>query len=133
MAKFSWNTEESNIHFIPPHYYGDAVRRLFLAGAVLMAATLPFFSGDIYEPLPLSLSIIIILIIAAGFTSPRYFLSAAVNVIISAGAVLIFEWYAVQSYIRFGGADNFFWTNQILSLIFLIALYYGVKTVREFR
>ncbi len=113
----------------PEHYYGDTVRSLFIAGAVCMALTLPMFSGDIAEPLQVSILGILIVSIAAGVTSPRYRWSATVNAIISICAVVIFESYAVNAYVHKTGTW-FLFTNQILAFIFLLALYYAIKTMR---
>lgn len=112
------------------HYYGRIVRRLFVVGAVIMAATLPFFSDKIYEPLSLSILVIVVISIVAGFNSPRYYWSVILDVLISAAAAMIFEYYAVNAYRDFRPI-NFFWANQLLMLTFLVALYFSIKTLRE--
>lgn len=111
------------------HYYGDIVRRLFIASAFIMAATLPFFSANIEQPILMSIMGILVLGVAAGLTSPSYASSAIINVLIAIVSVAVFEGYAVVEY-KLHGANIFFIANQTMALIFLSALYYGVKTIR---
>jgi hypothetical protein len=109
------------------HYYGDLVRKLFIVAAVFMVVTLPiFYFTDIHEPLAFSLGAIVILGVAAGLTSPGILLSVAINLCISIVGFFFFEYYAVRASLY----SPFFFTNQILALLFLIALYYSIKTLR---
>ncbi len=111
------------------HYHGDKVRSLFIAAAVIMAATLPLVARQVQESLAVSIVSIVIVSIAAGLSSPRYFWSAAFNVVVAVVALSAFEYYAVNTYLS-SGMTFFFWVNQVLALLFIIALYYGVKTLR---
>jgi hypothetical protein len=115
------------------HYYGDTVRRFFVTGALFMVATLPFVAEYIALPFTLSLVGILIVSVAAGITSPQFVWSAILNIFISLYAVLQFEWYAVHWYWEYGAGNSFFWINQILAVIFLLALYFAVKTFRGVR
>ncbi len=112
------------------HYYGDAVRRLFLLGAFLMTLTYPFFCSLVLGPNYMSILAIIILGVAAGITNPRQTWVAALDVVISILAVAAFEYHAVHAYQEFSIQSYFFWTNQILTALFLVALYFSVKTMR---
>jgi hypothetical protein len=112
------------------HYYGDEVRRLFLLGAVVMALTLPFFQDLIHQPLEVSLGAILIVGIAAGLTNPRQGWVAMMDIVISIVATLVFEYNAVQNYSLYGSGSGLFWADQVLALIFLVALYYASKTLR---
>ncbi len=116
------------------HYYGDYVRRLFLVGAFLMALTLPFFYVLIMVgPVYLSMFAIVALGVAAGATNPRHRWVAVLDVCISVAAIITFEYHAIYASSPFGAVStvrNFFWTNQTLTVIFLTALYYSVKTLR---
>ncbi len=113
-----------------PHYYGDVVRGLFVLGAILMLLTLPIFSAATPFPAPVSLAIIAVLGLAAGFTSPEHKWTASLNLAIALSGVLGFGYHAVRSYALRTPADLFFWINQVLALVFLIALYYSAKTAR---
>jgi hypothetical protein len=112
------------------HYYGDIVRRLFLIAAFVMAATLPYFSPLIDKPLLMSIVGILVLAVAAGLSSPAYSLTSLLNALVALGAMVVFETYAVQSFTE-SGTDVFFLINQGLALIFLVAFYFGIKTLRS--
>lgn len=113
-----------------PHYYGDAVRRLFLIGALIMSISLPFISELIEGYVHFSLFIIILLGLVAGLISPKRKLVISFNLIISLAAVGVFEYYAVDVYSTSSINNFFFWINQILAVNFLLALYYSSKTFR---
>jgi hypothetical protein len=112
------------------HYYGDSVRKLFVAGALIMAAMLPFFSARVHEPVTLSIIGILVLSVAAGLTSPKQPLTALLDMLIALAAVVIFERYAVGLYSEGEGTSLFFLINQTLAVIFLSALYFATKTLR---
>lgn len=110
------------------HYYGDIVRKLFIAGALVMLASLPFVQWFIPLPIFLSVLFILAIVLAAGFLAPTQKWTIIVDVCLAGLAVLAFEDYAVQSY--FHSQILFFVVNQILAIVFFIAFYYAVKTVR---
>ena len=115
------------------HYYGDIVRKLFIAGSIVMMGALPFFLDEVREPLIVSITAILIVSVAAGLTSPRYSLSPLIDVCVAASAVIVFEWYAINTYRTEGHITLFFLLNQGLAMIFLVALYHAVKTLRAIR
>ncbi|MEK7094472.1 MAG: hypothetical protein AAB903_03995 [Patescibacteria group bacterium] len=115
----------------PIHYYGDTVRRLFVLAALVMVVTLPFFVKQIEQPLIVTIGAILIIGVAAGLTSPRNPWTAMFNILVAVGGVIAFEWRAVEWYARSGDADSFFWITQLLAVIFLLALYFGLKTMRR--
>jgi len=117
-----------------PHYYGDVVRRLFLAVGVVMLTTYPFFR-DILTPLPVSLTMLAVLALAffAGLLNPKQRWVTMLNLGVSAAGVLVFEYYGIKAYGQVGVDARhvtFFVANQVLALLFLAALYYSSKTVR---
>ncbi len=73
-----------------PHYYGDGVRKLFIAGAVVMLVTLPSLQSLISLPVMVSLFVILIIGIAAGLTNPRHVWAAFLNAIIAGGGACCF-------------------------------------------
>jgi hypothetical protein len=116
-----------------PHYYGDTVRFLFLVAAVIMLLTLPMVSEVLNIPTVISVASILVLGAAAGLTNPKQVWDSAINVFISAAGFLIFETTAVWTYrqhIDTVSAERFFLANIGLGLIFMIALYFSVKTLR---
>ena len=112
------------------HYYGDVVRKLFFAAAILMLAGLPFFNNRLPVPTIWSLVVIVTIGFLAGLTNPIEPLPAWINTLASGIGVVIFEYYAVINYELYSINDPLFLTNQALAIIFLIALYFGTKTLR---
>jgi hypothetical protein len=110
------------------HYYGDVVRRLFLLSALLMTITLPFFAAEIPGPFELSIFVIPLLVLAAGLTSPSQTWSHFLNTFLAVAGSIVFEYYAVLSYQA--SDQKYFAVNQILTVLFLFATYFSVKTVR---
>lgn len=111
------------------HYYGDIVRKMFFLAAILMLAGLPFFNDRLPVPTIWSLVAIVTIGFLAGLTNPVNKLPALINTATSAVAVIIFEYFAVTIYQNLG-ADLLFLANQALAIIFLVALYFGTKTLR---
>ncbi len=112
------------------HYYGDIVRFLFLVAAIIMLVTLPFLNPKLPVPVISSISIILAIGIFAGFTNPLQKPTALLNTIVSTIALVIFEYFAVKTYMESSFGNLMFFVNQILALIFLFALYYSTKTLR---
>lgn len=110
------------------HYYGDAIRILFLVAGVIMILTLPFFKNLIPMPVFFSVLALVIIATAAGLTSPTKRGVMILNVFVSLVAFSIFEYYAITQY---GTVDPiFFFSNQALAIVFFFTLYYSTKTLR---
>jgi len=116
------------------HYYGDSVRTLFVIGGLIMIVSYPFFSSFISLPIPLSIIGAIALAIFGGLMNPKQKWIMALNTIISIGAFVVFEYYAVYAYLHLSPTESihvvFFWVNQTLSLLFFFAAYLATKTLR---
>ncbi len=119
-----------NEKLLTRHYYGDVVRFLFLLGAVIMLITLPFLNPNLPVPLVISILIILTIGLVAGVTNPLQKSTAFITTLISSIALIVFEYYAVTTYLNDSFANLLFIVNQILALIFLFALYYSTKTLR---
>jgi hypothetical protein len=111
------------------HDHSYAVRRLFLAAAILMITLLPHLNTDIPYPAFISLFAIIAIVIAAGMTNFMRSLTIAIDTALSFVATIIFEYYAVTAHSMMN-QDLFFLANQALAIIFLFAFYESVKTLR---
>lgn len=111
------------------HYYGDIVRALFLAGAILMAISLPFLNSVLPVPAYASIFIIIAIGLIAGLTNPVQKWVIASNVLISFVAFVSFEYYAIYYFSKLNFSLVFI-INQILALIFFVAMYYSIKSLR---
>lgn len=116
-----------------PHYYGDTVRWLFMIAAIGMLLMLPAVNDIINIPAIVSVAGILILGFAAGFTNPKQLWDAGINTAISMIGFLLFETVAVwtyQQHLNTVQAEWFFMANIGLGLLFLLALYFSVKTLR---
>ncbi len=124
-----WETLR-NEKLLTKHYYGDVVRFLFLLAAVIMLVTLPFLNPNLPVPLILSILIILTIGLVAGVTNPLQKSTSAITTGISSIALVVFEYYAVTTYLASSFTNLLFIVNQTLVLIFLFALYYSTKTLR---
>lgn len=109
------------------HYYGDSVRKIFVGAAVIMLLFLPFYTDRIPFSYSASIFTIVFLGVIAGVTNPLQKWVIVLNTLISAGGVAVFEYMAINNY-EF--LSLFFWINQLLAVLFLIALYFNTKTFR---
>lgn len=117
----------------PAHYYGDIVRRLFVASGIIILIGMPFFAD--YLPYMASVSAIAAILIAvtAGTANPRSRSAQVLLLIVSALGVLFFQSYAAYSYRYFpwsGRGVFFFLMMQALAILFFFALYFSTKTIR---
>ena len=119
-----------NEKLLTRHYYGDAVRFLFMLAAIIMLVTLPFLSGKLPVPIYVSILVILLIGILAGITNPLQKWISVLNAVIAVGASSIFEYYAVKSLVAYQVTTLYFITNQALAFVFLFALYYSIKTLR---
>ena len=115
------------------HYHGDIVRRLFIFGGIIMLAALPLFTRFLPTTPAVSLLFILLVGLLASFTSPLQKFVIVLNTLIAIGATAVFEYYAVLAF-RSAQGDWYlrllFATNQLLAIIFFLALYYSGKTWR---
>jgi len=113
------------------HYYGDTVRVLFVAAAVLIFATKFVAPTASFSFGPLML-LVLTLVIAAGITNPVQKWIHTVNTMIAIAGVLTFGWL---SFSRLETTSDLFSGTglvAVIALIFLAALYYATSTVRGF-
>lgn len=109
------------------HYYGDAVRQFFFGLAALITVCIPF-SGNLQLGLIVGIPSIVILVVLAGFTNPRGIVVMVANSIVAAVGVFLVEGIAIVTY----GNGNYipFALLECMSVLFIVALYFSVKTVR---
>lgn len=111
------------------HYYGDLARILFICGGLIMLTTLPILGNIVPVPYFVSIILILVLSVLAGVTNPVQKWINLVNVFVSVVAFVVFEYYSVDAYTHTKGFF-FFFVNQVLAIIFFVALYYCTKTLR---
>lgn len=113
------------------HYYGDIVRKLFIAAGIIMIITMPVLQQSLSALTFVSLAAIVAIAFFAGFTNPAQEKSVLWDTLVSLAALVIFEYHAVLAY----RATQSFWdlnflVNELLAIIFFFALYYSMKTLR---
>ena len=111
-----------------PHYYGDIIRKIFLVCGLIILITLPFLKNNISTPIFYSVLIILVLAFFAGMTNPRQKEIIVGDVIVSVIAFLVFFYQTVTKFQGF--FDLLFLTNFLLSILFLFAFYWSVKSLR---
>lgn len=113
-----------------PHYHGHSVRALFFVAAIVIivaqstGADLPFSTFG-------SVMVAIMLVIAAGITSPSQSGIHWFNAWIAAIGVILFSTSAVATF-RAGVSllDPSFVYTEALALLSLVALYFTTRTIR---
>lgn len=113
-----------------PHYHGDGVRVIFMAGAVVLIVA-QSTGADI--PLSTSEAVIaaVLLVIAAGITNPAQHGIHWMNAFIAIAGTLLFGTTAIDHY-RAGLSifDPSFVYIEALALLSLFALYFTTRTIR---
>jgi hypothetical protein len=112
-----------------PHYYGDFVRAIFVAGAIFVLVGISGMTEALNLPPVIAIIGVIVLCVAAGFTNPVQFFSLRVNVAISIVFLIFFAymgWYAHD--VGLGGIIEL--PNRVAAVLFLVATYFSVKSLR---
>lgn len=109
------------------HYYGDAVRVLFIAAAVLMVVGAPFYTSDFENVQSIIFGVIAIVALAA-LTNPKNFFFVMADAVASGIGLGIYGKWALEGY----GRDEpvAFVLRGAVAVIFLFTFYYSLKTVR---
>jgi len=113
-----------------PHYYGDYVRVLFVAVAVLSAVAVPVFGDLLLFGTLTQVLCALLLVLLAGLTHPHSAMLSLYNSVVSAIGVILLQSAAISLY----SADSFelFLTREVAALLLLFAFYFSVKTLRAF-
>jgi hypothetical protein len=110
------------------HYYGDRVRRIFLAIAVVLLVGLPFVQEKLTIPVMAAIVMVLVLDYLAALMTPKQKWVSWANALVSTVALVVFEYLAVKAYANHNTV--YFVTNQFLALMFLFAIYLNTKTLR---
>lgn len=114
-----------------PHYYGDKVRQLFIATAVLSFVVMPLW-GDLLPFVGIipQVGAGLLLVLLAGFTSARNVLVMIANATVSAVSILLLESTAIALQNTGTYKMELFLAREFGVLLMLGALYFSIKTVR---
>ncbi|MDP2734620.1 MAG: hypothetical protein Q8P12_00245 [bacterium] len=127
--------ERSAKQRVLPHYYGDTVRKLFLAGSIIMLLSFALFAHMLPFSHFLPILAILLLGTGAGWVSPAQRLVTVMNVVIAGVSFAALLYLAAFPELY----DHVDWHEQVLqgisvvlAVIFFFAFYYGIKTLRGF-
>lgn len=113
------------------HYYGDIVRACFVASGFVLLVAILLDKQLLQIYLAIGVLGVLLLIILAGLTSPRKEWVLFIESIVAGVGFLFFEYVAVAAYLHSGTmTDIVFILRQTLSILFLVTLYYSVKSIR---
>lgn len=112
-----------------PHYHGDAVRIIFVICGVIMLLGLPKYQDLIPFSANISILSILFLAVVAGYTNPKQKWIGALDALVSTFGFAVSEYLAVT---YFRTELIFTLINQVLAVLFFIALYSSIKTLRAF-
>lgn len=125
------NYVEDRDYYIAIHYYGDEIRKVFLAIGVIMLLGLPYFSKNINVGGFISVFGIVAVNLFAGMTSPRRKSIVLFDALIALIGTSFFELTAFFRFDFIGNIfDGYFWFNEIIAILFFVALYLSTKTLR---
>ncbi len=117
-------------HRAIPHYHGDAVRGLFVLGAITLivaqstGAALPLSTGG-------AVLGAVILVIAAGVTNPTQRWIHWMNAVLAAIGTVMFGTAVIERYqAGVAAVSGSFIFLEALAILSLVALYFTVRTLR---
>jgi len=111
-----------------PHYHGDFVRQLFIAGAAIMLLGAPFYTGTVRTLLPFLVCGALVLVALAALTNPHKRNIMMANSIVAGVGLLIYETWALFSYAQSTLIE--FTLRQLIAFVFMGAFYFSMKTLR---
>src|SRR3989344_3186279 len=111
-----------------PHYYGDYVRQIFIVAAAVMLIFAPYILDHAPALLPFQIGGAIVLVCLAALTNPRKVWVLLADVLAAGIGVIVFESLAMAAYSSASWIAFVGW--QAVSIAFLFALYFSLKTVR---
>lgn len=111
-----------------PHYYGDVVRQLFVAGAVVMLVGAPFYTEALRVQFPFILCGAIVFVALAALTNPHNKTVVIADAIAAGVAVFVYETWALFQYAESSWIE--FILREVIALNFITAFYFSMKTLR---
>ena len=122
---------ENPVHVPSPVYWRNATRHLFLLASVTLLLGMPLFLPNMRglpEPFVLSVFGAIIFTLIAGLLQPKDRLVTLAQITVSALAVIVFEYHAVNDYARNSPRITLFFIMSLyLAVISLLVMYFGLK------
>jgi hypothetical protein len=113
-----------------PHYYGDHVRQLFIVAAALMLIAAPFYTDALRVQLPFIIIGALVLAAIAALANPLKQSVFIAGAIASGVGLVVYESWALFMYSESSWPE--FVLREGIAIVFLIAFYFNMKTVRAF-
>lgn len=114
-----------------PHYYGDYVRLLFIATAMLSLVALPLWGNLIpFVSIYLQVGAPLLLVLLAGLTSARNLYAMLANATVSGVSALLLEFAAIMYSMSGPHGVELFIAREVAVLLMLCSLYFSIKTIR---
>lgn len=111
-----------------PHYYGDAVRRLQVSGAVAILIAHPFYANDLRPELPFTILGALVLVALAALTNPHNKTLVVADVIAAGVGMLVYQAWALFEYESSTWLE--FGLRQGIAILFMMTFYFSTKTMR---
>ncbi|HVW82502.1 MAG TPA: hypothetical protein VHC68_00950 [Candidatus Paceibacterota bacterium] len=111
-----------------PHYYGDRVRELFVAGALISFIAIPIWGNILPFGVGTQIGAGLLLVILAGLTDPKNKGVMLLNALYAGISVLLLESAAIG--MQAAESWQLFLVREVSALVLLIALYFAIKTAR---
>ena len=130
MDEDEYATQASHPHTMTStHYYGDVVRVLLVISAIFI-----FLLEFTIHDLPLStgavITLIVIMLIAAGITNPAQIWIHWANLIIVVGNLITFGTLALERFQLETSAPTHALLYATITLLFMVNLYFATRTLR---
>src|SRR3989344_6031518 len=113
-----------------PHYYGDIVRQLFIAGAILIVVGAPFYADSLSAELLYEILAALILAGLAALVNPHNKPLLLANAIAAGVGLVVYAFWGLSEYSTSTWVQ--FILRELIAIIFLVAFYFSMKTVRAF-
>lgn len=110
------------------HYYGDFVRDFLLGAAVVMLFAAPFYGDNVRAEFPFEVIGALVLVCLAALTNPWKKSVLTADAVAASVGMIVYQVWALNGY----GTASYtaFVFREAISIIFLFAFYFSVKTVR---
>jgi hypothetical protein len=112
------------------HYYGNYVRQAMLTAAVLMLVGAPFYAnpGTLSSELPFIITAAVVVVALAALTNPKSRFIIMLSSVISGVGLILYEWWALNDYAIISSFA--FVIRELIAVLFLVAMYFSLKTLR---
>ena len=122
--RYGYNTSGETVS----HYYGDLVREFFLGAAAVMLFTAPFYGDNIRAEFPFIVIGALIVVCLAALTNPWKKLILTADAVVAGVGMIVYQIWALDGY----GIASYtaFVFREAISILFMFAFYFSVKTVR---